>query len=212
MNAGLTKDAYAILGIKEKLKPSEASVKKVHDIYHELAREYHPDKNPEAPEEATRRFQEIQGAYASILKEFSHGIDETVGEDGAKLVKPWAAKKGRKFNHRAMGEIENLRKNAAKAAAQRELDRILGEEAGERPKEKRRAAQWDREMRMAADAQARQMAEGQKVLLLQARREDERRRKAEGEEKGLGKRDEMGLVHVKPDEDWRKAVVMTGEW
>lgn len=54
------KDYYTILGVAE--KADEAEIKKA---YRRLAREYHPDRNPDKPD-AEARFKEIQEAYDTL--------------------------------------------------------------------------------------------------------------------------------------------------
>ena len=56
------KDPYAILGVKK--SASEEEIKKA---YRKLAREYHPDRNPDDAS-AEERFKEVQQAY-SILSD-----------------------------------------------------------------------------------------------------------------------------------------------
>lgn len=51
------KDYYKALGVKEK-----ASAEEIKKAYRKLAREYHPDRNPDKPH-AEERFKEIQEAY-----------------------------------------------------------------------------------------------------------------------------------------------------
>lgn len=55
-----TKDFYKILGVSETAKPDE--IKKA---YRKLAREYHPDRNPDKPG-AEEKFKEIQEAYDTL--------------------------------------------------------------------------------------------------------------------------------------------------
>lgn len=54
----MAEDYYKTLGVSR--NASQAEIQKA---YRELARKYHPDMNPDEPEKATRKFQEIQAAF-----------------------------------------------------------------------------------------------------------------------------------------------------
>ena len=54
------KDYYAILGVS-----SAASDREIKQAYRELAKRFHPDKNPDSPE-ANERFKEVSEAYSAI--------------------------------------------------------------------------------------------------------------------------------------------------
>ena len=55
------RDAYEILGISR-----NADEKEIKQAYYRLAKEHHPDKNPDNREEATEKFKEIQSAYEAL--------------------------------------------------------------------------------------------------------------------------------------------------
>ena len=52
------KDPYQILGVARNASPEE-----IKRAYRRLAKEYHPDRNPQNKEAAERRFKEVQAAY-----------------------------------------------------------------------------------------------------------------------------------------------------
>ncbi|MEX0822465.1 MAG: J domain-containing protein [Rhodothermales bacterium] len=54
------KDFYKVLGISE-----DASADEIKKVYRKLAREHHPDRNPDRPD-AEERFKEIQEAYSVL--------------------------------------------------------------------------------------------------------------------------------------------------
>lgn len=58
-----TKNYYEILGVKE-----DASAEEIKKVYRKLAREFHPDRNPDKPD-AEERFKEIQEAYSTLSDE-----------------------------------------------------------------------------------------------------------------------------------------------
>ena len=57
------RDAYEVLEVGR-----DADEKEIKQSYYRLAKEYHPDKNPDNREEATEKFKEIQEAY-EVLKD-----------------------------------------------------------------------------------------------------------------------------------------------
>lgn len=57
------KDPYEVLGVSR-----DADENEIKRAYYRLAKEHHPDKNPDRREEATEKFKEIQEAY-EVLKD-----------------------------------------------------------------------------------------------------------------------------------------------
>ncbi|KAG5184947.1 DnaJ-like protein, subfamily B, member 3, partial [Tribonema minus] len=51
-------DFYKVLGV-----PQSATERQIKDAYRELAKQWHPDKNPQDKEAANKRFAEISEAY-----------------------------------------------------------------------------------------------------------------------------------------------------
>ncbi len=56
----MAEDLYKVLGVSKK-----ATGEEIKKAYRKLAREYHPDRNPDDPE-AEERFKEVQGAYDTL--------------------------------------------------------------------------------------------------------------------------------------------------
>ena len=117
------------------------SLKTIVTTYRTLALTLHPDKNPLDTASATAQFQALQTAYKAILSTFAAAavVDGDDGEkvEGIKQAKPWNWKRGRKFNYRDVKQVQELKRERDRHAAERELKRVLGEEGGERPGEKR---------------------------------------------------------------------------
>jgi len=70
-------DYYELLEITRESTP--ADIKK---SYRKLALKWHPDKNPENPEEATRIFKEIAEAYEVLIDEKKRRIYDRYGKEG----------------------------------------------------------------------------------------------------------------------------------
>jgi hypothetical protein len=71
------RDFYKILGLKKGAK--EKDIKKA---YHKMALKWHPDKNPDDKEGATKRFEEIALAYEVLSDEEKRKIYDQYGEEG----------------------------------------------------------------------------------------------------------------------------------
>jgi DnaJ-class molecular chaperone len=72
-------DYYKILGVSR--EADDAALKKA---YRKLAMKWHPDKNPENKEEASKRFKEIAEAYDVLSDKEKRAVYDRYGEDGLK--------------------------------------------------------------------------------------------------------------------------------
>jgi len=70
-------DYYAVLGVSRK-----ASTDDIKKAYKKLARKWHPDKNPDNSEEATRKFKEVSEAYQVLVDDSKRRIYDNEGKDG----------------------------------------------------------------------------------------------------------------------------------
>jgi len=70
-------DYYAVLGVSK--KASSDDIKKA---YKKLAKKWHPDKNPDNSEEATRKFKEVSEAYQVLVDDSKRRIYDNEGKDG----------------------------------------------------------------------------------------------------------------------------------
>ena len=71
------RDAYEVLGTKR-----DDSDQEIKQAYYRLAKEHHPDKNPDNREEATEKFKEIQAAYEALKDPDSRARYNQFGWDG----------------------------------------------------------------------------------------------------------------------------------
>merc|ERR1719244_461436 len=70
-------DYYHILEVEK--NSSSADIKKA---YRKLALKWHPDKNPQSPEEATTKFKEISEAYEVLSDDKKRKIYDKYGKEG----------------------------------------------------------------------------------------------------------------------------------
>jgi DnaJ-class molecular chaperone len=73
----MSRDFYAILGV-----PKGADAETLKKAYRKLALRWHPDKNPDNPEEAQTKFQEISEAYSVLSDPDKRAAYDRYGEDG----------------------------------------------------------------------------------------------------------------------------------
>jgi molecular chaperone DnaJ len=73
----MKKDAYEVLGVSR-----GADEQELKQAYYRLAKEHHPDKNPDNREEATEKFKEIQEAYETLKDPQKRAAYDRFGWDG----------------------------------------------------------------------------------------------------------------------------------
>lgn len=71
------RDYYEVLGLKKEASPEE--IKKA---FRELAKQWHPDRNPDKKQEAEEKFKEIAEAYAVLSDEQKRKQYDQFGHDG----------------------------------------------------------------------------------------------------------------------------------
>lgn len=79
-------DYYKVLGVGK--SATDAELKKA---YRKLAVKWHPDKNPDNQEEATKKFKEISEAYDVLSDPEKKEVYDTYGEEGLKGGVPMGA-------------------------------------------------------------------------------------------------------------------------
>lgn len=168
LNMSYKSDPLSALGLQMLDKPTYEEINKA---YKSRALELHPDKNPDNSE-ATAQFQELGHAYRTCLEAYTeYGEDPfdwpcyntNLFEDTIPYVphKPWDKKKGRwfKVDHRSSRGEKEREEQSMMREHLIEFERMLAREAGARPKEKRRAKEYDYEDRME-EQKARRNAKG----------------------------------------------------
>ncbi|XP_005142296.2 dnaJ homolog subfamily B member 8 [Melopsittacus undulatus] len=101
-------DYYKVLGLKN--SASQDDVKK---SYHELARKWHPDKNPNNREEAEEKFKAVAEAYKVLSNPQKRSLyDESVKESRSPRARGTTAFGGlNPFAHDFWDPFDNLRYN-----------------------------------------------------------------------------------------------------
>ncbi len=97
----MAEDYYDILGIDK-----DASQKEIKKAYREKAKKYHPDKNPENPDEAREKFKEISEAYEVLADEEKRKRYDRYGKQGVKQQFSGGDFDWSDFSHR--GDVEDI--------------------------------------------------------------------------------------------------------
>jgi len=71
------KDFYSVLGV-----PKDASIEDIKKAYKKLALQWHPDRNVDDQEKATKKFKEIAEAYEILSNDQKRRIYDTYGHEG----------------------------------------------------------------------------------------------------------------------------------
>lgn len=85
---------YNTLGVAQTASPSE--IKKA---YRKLALKWHPDKNPDQAEVATKKFKEISQAYEVLSDESKRRMYDQCGDDGLNSGRSSSTTNGFHFQH-----------------------------------------------------------------------------------------------------------------
>lgn len=72
-------DYYTVLDV-----PRHAPSEQIRKAYRKLALQWHPDKNPNNKDDATRRFKEISEAYEVLIDDKKRKVYDKYGKDGLK--------------------------------------------------------------------------------------------------------------------------------
>ena len=91
-------DYYNILEV-----PRNASASDIKKAYRKLALKWHPDKNPNCQDDATKKFKEISEAYEVLSDEKKRGIYDKYGKEGL-APQTGSAGSSRSRRHRHGGE------------------------------------------------------------------------------------------------------------
>ena len=85
-------DYYSILEV-----PRNASASDIKKAYRKLALKWHPDKNPDCQDDATKKFKEISEAYEVLSDDKKKSIYDKYGKEG---LNPAGSSSGRSRRHR----------------------------------------------------------------------------------------------------------------
>lgn len=118
------KNFYKILGVKEKADAAE--IKKA---YRKLAREYHPDRNPDNPK-AEERFKEVQEAYDTLSDEKKRKQYDLERKYGRGMGGGFRTQGGNDFYQSPDGTFVRFNRGNAQAGAGEDLFGSFGDFLG----------------------------------------------------------------------------------
>ena len=94
-------DYYSLLGLDK-----NASTEDIKRSFKKLAKKWHPDKNPNNAEEATRKFKEVSEAYKVLVDEEKRRIYDREGKDGLNPGTSKTRKPDQNFNYQRPDDFD----------------------------------------------------------------------------------------------------------
>ncbi len=133
----MAEDLYKTLGVSK-----QASAEEIKKAYRELARKYHPDRNPDDPR-AEERFKEVQGAYDTLSDPEKREQYDAGGMFGGAGGGPFGGFEG--------GPGAGPQFGGAGAGFGDILSNLFGRSAGTRPQQEQRGRDLETEVNLSFD-------------------------------------------------------------
>ncbi len=167
------KDCYSIVGVLP-----TAGLEEVKKAYRKRALELHPDMNPQAGSEASRKFHELNEAYVALLDFISAQEAKEAADKAAKEAMAQAAQKAKEEELAKRAQKEETRRQRQEAEKQFREER---EKAEREKREEERREKLKQEMERQEKERLAKIAEekARQERLLAEKREREARERAE---------------------------------